>query len=64
MKASNGLIQNNRKVFNISLLSSCGLAAIAGMADFEGLHEFAGYVFLALTAIHVRIYWKIIKDML
>lgn len=64
MKALNGLIKNNRKVFNISLLLSFGLVAIAGMADFEGLHEFTGYVFFALTAIHVGIYWKSIKGML
>jgi hypothetical protein len=60
MNTPGGLLKNR---FNISLMSSFGLVAISGMAEFEGLHEFAGYVFLALMAIHLFIYWKSIKNM-
>jgi hypothetical protein len=63
MNTQNGLINNKRKAYNISLLSSCGLVAISGVTEFEGLHEFAGYVFLALMAIHLSIYWKCIRSL-
>ncbi len=63
MTVLNGLSENNRRIYNITFLSAFGLAAISGIAEFEGLHAFVGYAFSALMVIHARIYWKNIKGM-
>ena len=64
MKVLKDLVANNKKVFNISLLLSFCLVAIAGIVEIDEFHEVVGYVFLALAVVHVSIYWKSIKGLI